>query len=266
MGSAVYQPQPHCGLHGPNAQRGSRIPGAWLMLSQEQGSWTREQRAQWSHHAPGGSWEQGGSQQQASPTPSPGQIRRRGEGQLRRPQAGRHAASRARGLWGRLSIMSAHGRSGAETIRTRIPLALKQCSDSTDPELLLSQLKLQAEECQGKPDTPRRGLCRFSDLLLRGQRLKAFVARSEPFWPLPLSPHFLPPGPFISQPERRPGILADSPTRANCRLTGILARVFSRGKPFLIRASSTRGLNLCVSLVLRDVVGSFIRSCRLLSS
>lgn len=74
------------------------------MLFQEQGSWTREQRAQWSHCAPGGSWEQGGSQQQASPTPSPGQIQWRVEGQLRRLQAGMCDASCAPGLCGSLSL------------------------------------------------------------------------------------------------------------------------------------------------------------------
>ena len=88
------------------------------------------------------------------------------------------------------------------------------------------------------------------------KRLKAFVAHSEPFWPLPLSPHFLPPGPLLSQLERRPGIPADSPTAAKRRLMGILALVFSLGKPFLVGASSTWELNLRVSVVLRDKAGS----------
>lgn len=77
------------------------------MLSQEQDNWTREQRAQWGHCAPGGSWVQGGSQHQASPTPTPGQIQSREEGQLRRLQTGRRDASRVPGMWGRLCIVSA---------------------------------------------------------------------------------------------------------------------------------------------------------------
>jgi len=77
------------------------------MFYQEQGSWTREQRAQQSHCAPGGAWVQGGSQHQASPTPTPGQIQARVEGQLRRLQMDRHDGSRVPGIWGRLSIMSA---------------------------------------------------------------------------------------------------------------------------------------------------------------
>lgn len=98
MGSAVYQSQSPLWPPWPPSPERELDPRAWLMLYQEQGSWTREQRALGSYCAPGGSWVHGGSQHQASPTPTPGQIQSRVEGQLRRLQMGRHDASRVPGI------------------------------------------------------------------------------------------------------------------------------------------------------------------------
>lgn len=68
----------------------------------------------------------------------------------------------------------------------------------------------------------------FPICLLRSWRLKALLAQAEPSWPVPPLPSLVASW-AIHLPPRRPGIPADSPAGANCRLIGILALVFSWG-------------------------------------
>lgn len=59
---------------------------------------------------------QGGSQHQATHTPTPGQIQCSVERQVRRLQTLVRDASHVPGVWGRLSIVSAYGWSRAGMI------------------------------------------------------------------------------------------------------------------------------------------------------
>lgn len=59
---------------------------------------------------------QGGSQHQATHTPTPGQSQSSVEGQVRRLQTLVRDASRVPGVWGGLSVISAYGWSRAGMI------------------------------------------------------------------------------------------------------------------------------------------------------
>lgn len=100
-GAAVCQSQsPTVAPMAPLAQRGSWIPRDLADALPGAGQLGWRAGTQGSHCAPGGSWMQGESQHQATPTPTPEQIQSRVEGQVRRLQAGGRHASHIPGVWG----------------------------------------------------------------------------------------------------------------------------------------------------------------------